>query len=136
MTQQAIGMVETLGMVPAIEAADAMVKTAQVELRMVHKPDGALVCVVCEGDVASCKAAVDAAVAAASRIGTVVSHHVIPRPDTGTEGLFTSMISESMARKKARKAKRQSLNAPAEEAKPATKAASKKEEAPKPKKKS
>ncbi len=83
--QQAIGMVETKGLTAAIEAADIMVKTANVQIEINHKPGGGLVCVLCSGDVASCKAAVDAAAAGAQRIGELVSCHVIPRLDESIE---------------------------------------------------
>lgn len=73
-------MVECMGLVAMIEAADAMVKTADVKLVGYEKIDAGLVTAIVRGDVAAVKAAVDAGAAAARRIGTVVGVHVIPRP--------------------------------------------------------
>ena len=78
--QMALGMVETRGLVGAIEAADAMVKAANVTLVGKEHVGGGLVTVMVRGDVGAVKAATDAGAAAAERIGTVVSVHVIPRP--------------------------------------------------------
>ncbi len=77
---EALGLVETKGLVGSIEAADAMVKAANVTL--VHKEyiGAGYVTVMCRGDVASVKAATDAGAAAARRVGELVSVHVIPRP--------------------------------------------------------
>lgn len=77
---QAIGMVETRGLVASIEAADAMVKAANVQLSNKERVGGGLVTVIVRGDVGAVKAAVDAGAAAAERIGDLVSVHVIPRP--------------------------------------------------------
>ena len=76
----ALGMIETKGLVPAIEAVDVMLKAARVTYRGMRKSGSAYVAVFVEGDVAACKAAVDAGAAAAGRLGQVVSVHVIPRP--------------------------------------------------------
>src|SRR5438067_2407238 len=76
----ALGMIETRGLVAAIEAADAMVKAANVELVGKEQVGGGLVTVIVRGDVGAVKAATDAGAAAAGRIGEVVSVHVIPRP--------------------------------------------------------
>jgi microcompartment protein CcmL/EutN len=81
-------MVETRGLVGAIEAADAMVKTAAVELIGNERVGGGLVTVKIIGDVASVRAAVDAGAAAAQRVGELVSTHVIPRPDDAIEMLI------------------------------------------------
>jgi len=78
--QGALGMVETRGIVGAIEAADAMVKAANVTLIGKVKVGGALVTVMVRGDVGAVKAAVDAGAAAAERVGELISCHVIPRP--------------------------------------------------------
>lgn len=78
--EEALGMVETRGLVPVIEAADAMLKTAKVRYRGMRKVGSGYVSVLVSGDVAACKAAVDAGANAAGRIGEVVSVHVIPRP--------------------------------------------------------
>ena len=80
MTQEALGMVETKGLVGAIEAADAMLKAANVELVGMKKIGSGLVTVMVRGDVGAVKAAVDAGAAAAERVGVVISTHVIPRP--------------------------------------------------------
>ena len=78
--QQALGMIETKGLVAAVEAADAMVKAANVTLTGKVHVGGGLVSVFVRGDVGAVKAATDAGAAAAGRIGEVVSVHVIPRP--------------------------------------------------------
>lgn len=80
MALQALGMVETRGLVALIEAADAMSKAANVELVGWDKVGSGMVTAFVRGDVAAVKAAVDAGAAAAARIGEVVSVHVIPRP--------------------------------------------------------
>lgn len=77
---EAIGMIETYGLLSSIEAADAMVKAANVILLPKTKVGGGLVTVAVTGDVGAVKAAVDAGTAAASKLGTVRSTHVIPRP--------------------------------------------------------
>lgn len=84
-TEQALGLIETRGLVGAIEAADAGVKAAPVKLLGTERTDPALVTVLFSGDVASVKAAVDAGAAAAERVGQLVSVHVIPRPYDGLE---------------------------------------------------
>jgi len=78
--QQALGMIETKGLVGAIEAADAMVKAANVALVGKEHVGGGLVTVFVRGDVGAVKAATDAGAAAAERVGEVKSVHVIPRP--------------------------------------------------------
>ncbi len=80
MAQQAIGMIETRGLVAVIEATDAALKAANVEYAGQSKVGSGLVSVTLTGDVAAVKAAVDAGTQAASRIGEVVSVHVIARP--------------------------------------------------------
>jgi len=81
----ALGMVETKGLVGAIEAADAMVKAANVTLIGSEYVGGGLVTVMVRGDVGAVKAATDAGAAAAKRVGELVSVHVIPRPDSAIE---------------------------------------------------
>lgn len=76
----ALGMIETRGLVAAIEAADAAVKAANVTLVSAEKVGGGLVTVLFRGDVAAVKAAVDAGSSAAQRVGEMLSVHVIPRP--------------------------------------------------------
>src|SRR6187455_1948669 len=81
----AVGLVETKGYVPAVEAGDAMVKAANVELVGYESIGGGLVTAIVRGDVAAVKAATDAGAAAAARVGEVVSVHVIPRPHANLE---------------------------------------------------
>jgi ethanolamine utilization protein EutM len=78
--QQALGLIETRGLVGAIEAADAMVKAAKVKFLGRQKVRGGLVAVMVAGDVGAVKAAVDAGAAACTQVGKLVSAHVIPRP--------------------------------------------------------
>lgn len=78
--QEALGLVETKGLVAAIEAADAMVKAARVTLLGMEQADAGLCTIQVCGDTAAVQAAVDAGAAAAARIGAVVATHVIPRP--------------------------------------------------------
>ena len=82
---QALGMIETKGLVAAIEAADAMVKAANVTLIGKEHVGGGLVTVMVRGDVGAVKAATDAGAAAAERVGEMVSVHVIPRPHNEVE---------------------------------------------------
>jgi microcompartment protein CcmL/EutN len=81
MSDRALGMVETRGLVASIEAADAMVKAAKVQLLGKEKVAGGLVTILVEGETAAVKSAVDAGAAAAQRVGELVSTHIIPRPD-------------------------------------------------------
>lgn len=90
MSGEALGMIETKGLVGAIEAADAMTKAANVSLIGYEKIGFGLVTVLVRGDVGAVKASVDAGVAAAERVGKVVSKHVIPRPHPETEKLLPS----------------------------------------------
>jgi microcompartment protein CcmL/EutN len=78
---KALAMIETRGMVAAIEAADAMVKAANVRIVGYQKADAGLITVLVEGDVGAVKAACDAGAVAGSKVGTVISAHVIARPD-------------------------------------------------------
>ncbi len=82
---RALGLIETRGLVGALEAADAGVKAADVELLGVEYADAGLVTVQFQGDVAAAKAAVDAGAAAAERVGQLVAVHVIPQPDPGID---------------------------------------------------
>ena len=88
MQQEALGMIETRGLIGAIEAADAMVKAANVILVGTEKIGSGLVTVMVRGDVGAVKAAVDAGVSAAERVGEVVSNYVIPIPHTDVEKLL------------------------------------------------
>lgn len=89
----ALGFVEVIGYVTGIEAADAMLKTADVRLLAVHEVNPGLITVEVEGDLAACRAAVNAGRAAAERIGTVLVTHVIGRPDPDTEYMALSHIT-------------------------------------------
>ncbi len=88
MEKQALGMVETKGLIGAIEAADAMVKAANVSLLGKEKIGSGLVTVMVRGDVGAVKAAVDAGASAAKRVGELVSVHVIPRPHDDVESIL------------------------------------------------
>ena len=91
MTQQALGMIETRGLVAAIEAADAMAKAAEVVLIGTEKIGSGLVSVMVRGDVGAVKAAVEAGADSASRLGELVATHVIPRPHTDVEKILPSI---------------------------------------------
>ena len=86
--QEALGMVETKGFVAAVEAADAMVKSANVVLIGCQRVGSGLVTVLVRGDVGAVKAATDAGAAAAQNVGELVSVHVIPRPHTDVEKIL------------------------------------------------
>lgn len=86
--QDALGMVETKGLVGAIEAADAMVKAANVVLIGKEYIGGGYVTVMVRGDVGAVKAATDAGAAAAAKVGELVSVHVIPRPHTDVDAIL------------------------------------------------
>ena len=88
MAQEALGMIETRGLVAAIEAADAMVKAANVELIGTEKIGSGLVSVMVRGDVGAVKAATEAGSAAASRLGELIAVHVIPRPHEDVEKIL------------------------------------------------
>lgn len=85
---EALGMVETKGFVAAVEAADAMVKSANVQLIGSEKIGAGYVTVFVRGDVGAVKAAADAGAAAAAKVGELVSVHVIPRPHTDVEKIL------------------------------------------------
>ncbi|MFA4852392.1 MAG: BMC domain-containing protein [Bacteroidales bacterium] len=83
---EALGMIETRGFAAMVEASDAMVKAAKVELIGYEKIGGGYVTAIVRGDVAAVRAAVDAGVKAAEKVGEVVSTHVIPRPHNNVDG--------------------------------------------------
>ena len=85
---EALGMIETKGLTGAIEAADAMVKTANVRLTGKEYVGAAYVIVTCRGDVGAVKAATDAGAAAARRVGELIAVHVIPRPHASLEDVL------------------------------------------------
>lgn len=84
----ALGMIETKGLVAAVEAADAMVKAANVSLSGYEKIGSGLVTVIVRGDVGAVKAAVDAGTSAAENVGEVYASYVIPRPHTDVEAIL------------------------------------------------
>lgn len=88
MPEYALGLVETRGLIAAIEAADAMVKAARVVLVGKERTDPAMITIKIVGETAAVRSAVDAGAAAAQRVGTLVSTHVIPRPAEGIEELI------------------------------------------------
>ncbi|MGI5953551.1 BMC domain-containing protein [Dysosmobacter sp.] len=88
---QALGMIETKGLVGSVEAADAMVKAANVRLIGKVHVGGGLVTVMVRGDVGAVKSATDAGAAAASRVGELVSVHVIPRPHNEVEFILPTL---------------------------------------------
>ena len=88
--EHAIGMIETRGLVPLVEASDAMAKAANVEILKRVQIGGAFMTTVVKGDVGSVRAAVEAGASAASQMGELVSSHVIPRP---AEGLLDAYLS-------------------------------------------
>ena len=87
---EALGMIETRGMVALIEASDAMVKSAKVTLVGWEKIGSGYVTVLCRGDVAAVKAATDAGAAAARRVGELIAVHVIPRPHSNVGDIFAT----------------------------------------------
>lgn len=88
--QDAIGLVETKGLVPLVEATDAMAKAANVEIVKRIAIGGGLVCAVVRGDVGSVRAAVEAGANAANQVGELVASHIIPRP---ADGLMEAYLS-------------------------------------------
>ncbi len=91
MAQEALGLIETRGLTAAIEAADAMVKAAEVVLVGTEKIGSGLVSVMVRGDVGAVKAAVEAGSAAASRLGEIIATHVIPRPHNDVEKIIPKL---------------------------------------------
>lgn len=91
MAQEALGMVETRGLTAAIEAADAMVKAAEVTMIGTEKIGSGLVSVMVRGDVGAVKAATEVGAQAASRLGELVAVHVIPRPHSDVEKILPSI---------------------------------------------
>ena len=91
MTQEALGMVETRGLVAAIEAADSMLKAANVTLIGTEKIGSGLVSVMVRGDVGAVKAAVEAGSANAGKLGELVAVHVIPRPHGDVEKILPTI---------------------------------------------
>ena len=92
MSQEALGLIETIGFIGAVEAADAMVKTANVLLIGKEYIGAGYVTVLVRGDVGAVKAATDAGAAAARRVGELVSVHVIPRPHAEVEKILPKSV--------------------------------------------
>ena len=92
----ALGMIETKGLVGAIEAADAMVKAANVYIVGKEQVGGGLVTVMVRGDVGAVKAATDAGAAAAQRVGELISVHVIPRPHAEVEVILPNTAAKNI----------------------------------------
>ena len=91
MAQESLGLIETRGLTAAIEAADAMVKAAEVTLVGTEKIGSGLVSVMVRGDVGAVKAAVEAGAAVAGRLGEVIATHVIPRPHADVEKILPKL---------------------------------------------
>ena len=94
MDEKALGLVETKGLIGAIEAADVMLKTAAVQLIGIENTIAALLTVKVVGDTGAVKAAVDAGASAAEKIGELISCHVIPRPHEDTESIIYNQSDE------------------------------------------
>jgi ethanolamine utilization protein EutM len=105
--QQALGLIETRGLVAAIEAADAMLKAAKVKFLGRQKIKAGLVAVMVAGDVGAVKAAVDAGTAAGKKVGEVVSSHVIPRPHEDIDSMIPSGPEEEKPSEGKKKPNRQ-----------------------------
>ncbi len=97
MAGDALGLVETRGLVGGVEAADAMVKAAKVQLVGYEKIGGGYVTVMVRGDVGAVKAATDVGAEAAAKVGEVVSVHVIPRPHAEVEAILPSIAENAPA---------------------------------------
>ena len=95
---KALGMIETKGLIAAVEAADAMVKAANVTLIGKEKIGSGLITVMVRGDVGAVKAATDAGAVAAGRVGEIVSIHVIPRPHSDVESILPESIADITAK--------------------------------------
>lgn len=98
MADQALGMIETRGLVASIEAADAMVKAARVTLLGKEKVQGGLVTILVAGETAAVKSAIDAGAAAAQRVGELVSTHIIPRPDDQVGEMLTGISAANTSK--------------------------------------
>lgn len=94
-TINSLGLLEVRGLVAGIEAADAMLKSARVRLLRQHQVNPGLITLVVEGDLAACRASVDAGVAAASRIGEIISQRVIGAPDADTDDFVLKRADRS-----------------------------------------
>ena len=97
---EALGMIETRGLVACIEAADAAVKSANVKLVGYEKVGSGLVTVLFRGEVAACRAGCDAGAASAQKVGELVAVHVIPLPHADLEGKMPISLPETLNRRK------------------------------------
>ena len=95
MAGEALGLIETRGLIGSIEAADAMVKAANVVLVGKEQVGGGLVTVMVRGDVGAVKAATDAGAESAAKVGEVISVHVIPRPHAEVEAILPRPVSQT-----------------------------------------
>ena len=98
MSKDALGMIETKGLVCAVEAADAMLKAANVSIVGYEKVGGGLVTIMVRGDVGAVKAATDAGAESAAKVGEVLSVHVIPRPHGEVETILPSYLPPTPSR--------------------------------------
>jgi ethanolamine utilization protein EutM len=108
--QQALGLIETRGLVGAIEAADAMVKAAKVTFLGRQKVKGGLVAIMVAGDVGAVKAAVDAGAAACQQVGKLVSSHVIPRPHNDIDAMIPARPEEKETAEKKKQKKQKATS--------------------------
>jgi ethanolamine utilization protein EutM len=99
MQEEALGLIETRGFVAMVEASDAMVKAARVQLVHYEKIGGGYVTTIVRGDVAAVRAATEAGAAAAAKVGEVVSVHVIPRPHAMLEDVLPIRMRETAGKK-------------------------------------
>ncbi len=99
MQEEALGLIETRGFVAMVEASDAMVKVARVQLVHYEKIGGGYVTTIVRGDVAAVRAATEAGAAAAAKVGEVVSVHVIPRPHPMLEDVLPIRQREAAGKK-------------------------------------
>ncbi|WP_088032090.1 BMC domain-containing protein [Evansella clarkii] len=115
---KALGMIETRGLIGSVEAADAMVKAADVTLVKQEKIDAALVTILVEGDVSAVQAAVERGKEAAALVGELVGYHVIPNPYESTKELIMKDDNSSTQNTKSEKAKLPLNQRPAAKTKP------------------
>ena len=100
MQEEALGLIETRGFVAMVEASDAMVKAARVQVVHYEKIGGGYVTTIVRGDVAAVRAATEAGAAAAAKVGEVISVHVIPRPHAMLEDVLPIRVRDAVANKK------------------------------------
>jgi ethanolamine utilization protein EutM len=115
--QQALGLIETRGLITAIEAADAMLKAARVKFLGRQKVKAGLVAVMVAGDVGAVKAAVDAGTAAGKKVGDIVSTHVIPRPHGDINAIIPSRVEEKKPLKEKKPQQRKAASKAAKKSK-------------------